>query len=125
MAALKSHKLCTGKVTPIHDPVLKKKFADGCRKTQFKRTLVEEYAPYVQEDGLIVKITRCKDFECTQPLIIEERYENRQDKLTKIIWDITTDIVTEYFGSGREDAVLSTALKFLSCFFKSFIFNRT
>lgn len=68
--------------------------------------MVEEYAPYVQYDGLVTKITRYKDFDCTICEFVEERYENRQFKMVKVIHDVATDFVTEYFGPGREDAVI-------------------
>ncbi|RZC40202.1 hypothetical protein BDFB_010555, partial [Asbolus verrucosus] len=92
----------------IHIPhkMLKQKYPDGMSKTWYKRTLVEEYAPYVQYDGLVTKITRFKDFNCTQCTTIEDIFQNRQDKMKKIVYDVETDIVTEFFGPGREDAVI-------------------
>lgn len=74
--------------------------------TWYKKTLVEEYAPYIQYDGLVTKIMRFKDFFCTECVIVEQIYENRQDKLRKIVYDLKSDIVKEYFGPGREDAVI-------------------
>ena len=86
--------------------VLKQKYPEGVMTTWYKRTLVEEYAPYVQYDGMVVKITRFKDFDCTIPTRVEDLYENRQDKLRKIVFDYNTQYITEYFGPGREDAVI-------------------
>lgn len=76
--------------------------------TQYKRTLVEEYAPYVCEDGLIQKITRFTDFACTDLETMEEIFENRHDKLTRVVLDARTNLVTEYFAEGREDSMIST-----------------
>ncbi|KAJ3649538.1 hypothetical protein Zmor_021277 [Zophobas morio] len=90
----------------ITHSVLKQKYPEGVMTTWYKRTLVEEYAPYVQYDGMVVKITRFKDFDCTIPTRVEDLYENRQDKLRKIVFDYNTQYITEYFGPGREDAVI-------------------
>ncbi|CAH1365697.1 unnamed protein product [Tenebrio molitor] len=92
----------------IHIPhkVLKQKYPDGMNTTWYKRTLVEEYASYVQYDGLVTKITRFKDFDCTICTRVEHLYEHRQDRLQKIVFDVQTDMITEYFGPGREDAVI-------------------
>jgi hypothetical protein len=60
----------------------------------------------VQYDGLVTKITRFKDFDCTICTRVEHLYEHRQDRLQKIVFDVQTDMITEYFGPGREDAVI-------------------
>ncbi|KAG5891498.1 hypothetical protein JTB14_009832 [Gonioctena quinquepunctata] len=92
----------------IHIPhdSLKKRFPDGMRTTQYKYTSVEEYAPYMSYDGLVLRITRYKDFDCTIVNVVDEHYENRQDKLYKAIQDAHNNIITDYFHLGREDSVL-------------------
>lgn len=76
--------------------------------TRYKRTLVEEYAPYVQLDGLVVRIKRHEDLECNDaPITIEERFENRCDLMWKTVKDCETSIIVEHFYRGREDAVKS------------------
>lgn len=82
------------------------RFPNGIRSTNYKRTLVEEFAPYVQDDGLVARICRFHDLDCSPDLlyIVEERYENRQDCLIKIVEEISTGLITEYFSRGREDA---------------------
>lgn len=94
--------------TKIHIPhnVLTEKYPDGISKTWYKKTLVEEYAPYVQYDGLVTKITRYSNFDCTDCIKIEDIYENRQDHLIKIVYDAKSNLINEYFERGREDAVI-------------------
>lgn len=89
--------------------VLAKRFPKGVKTTWYKRTLVEEFAPYVQTDGLITKISRFNDMDCSvdQLNIIEEIYANRHDCMNKIMRDINTGMVCEYFTEGRDDAVKS------------------
>lgn len=82
------------------------RFPKGIKKTWYKRTLVEEYAPYVQVDGLVTRVSRFYDMECTeeQLYVIEEIYANRHDCMNKIIRDVKTGMVHEHFMEGRDDA---------------------
>ncbi|CAG9833171.1 unnamed protein product [Diabrotica balteata] len=86
--------------------ILKKRFPEGCRTTQFKRVFVEEYAPFISCDGLVSRITRFKDFDCKIPEVIEEVYEYRRDKFIRSISKCDTNVITDYFDKGREDAVI-------------------
>lgn len=86
--------------------VLAKKFPEGERKTWYKRCLLEEYAPYVLPDGLVARICRFHDMECTPGNLykVEEIYENRHDHLVRLIYDIDSGLVIEYFTEGRDDS---------------------
>ncbi|XP_030764668.1 dynein regulatory complex subunit 7 [Sitophilus oryzae] len=90
----------------IPSEVLKRRFPDGSRVTQYKRTIVEEYAPYILDDGMVQKISRFQDFDCTVIESVEEKYENRHDKLNRSFFDAKTNQITEYFNPGREDSVI-------------------
>ncbi|XP_056633325.1 dynein regulatory complex subunit 7 [Diorhabda sublineata] len=85
---------------------LKKRFPEGYRITNYKRVLIEEYAPFISYDGLVTRITRFQDFDCTIPEVIEEEFENRHDKFYRSIQMCDTNLVTDYFRKGREDAVI-------------------
>lgn len=89
--------------------VLANRFPSGKRQAWYKRTHIEEFAHYVQEDGLMSRISRFNDFDCTFDELyqIEEHYEHRQDCLVKIIYNLPEKEVTEFFKRGREDAVKS------------------
>uniref|UniRef100_A0A1Y1MSI4 Dynein regulatory complex subunit 7 n=1 Tax=Photinus pyralis TaxID=7054 RepID=A0A1Y1MSI4_PHOPY len=86
---------------------LAKRFPDGVKKTWYKRTYVEQFAPYIQEDGLIVRICRYRDLDYSpsELYVIEEHYENRADNLVKIVSDSMTGDIFEYYSSGREDCM--------------------
>lgn len=75
--------------------------------------MVEQFAPYVQEDGLVTRICRYNDLECMPSELhtVEERFENRIDNLVKITSDVNTGEITEYFERGREDGVKSKYVK--------------
>lgn len=100
----------------IPHEVLARKFPGGRKTTWYKRTLVEEYAPYVQNDGLVTKITRFDDFECTHAVQVEEIYENRQDKFVKRVVQLDDEMITEYYDSGRPDAAISISHFFFLLF---------
>ncbi|CAH1954875.1 unnamed protein product [Acanthoscelides obtectus] len=95
----------SSKISIPHE-LLKRRFPDGGKATYFKRSLLEEFAPYTLDDGLVKKITRFSDFYYTDITTIEDYYENRSDKLYMSIYDNTTGIVTDYFKSGREDGAI-------------------
>ncbi|KAK9884109.1 hypothetical protein WA026_005063 [Henosepilachna vigintioctopunctata] len=97
----------------IPHEVLAMKYPKGVKKTWYKRTLVQNFAPYLQEDGLVTKVTRYKDFECTVPTTIEDCYENRQDKMYRVVADLESGKIEEYFKAGREDCVIKHSY---SCF---------
>ncbi|XP_066249552.1 dynein regulatory complex subunit 7 [Euwallacea similis] len=95
----------SSRISIPHD-VLKRRFPNGTMVTQYKRTLMEEYAPYVCHDGLVQKITRYSDFACTSVECVEEKFKNRHDKLSRSVLDAKTNLKTEYFAAGREDSIL-------------------
>ncbi|KAF5292280.1 hypothetical protein FQA39_LY03314 [Lamprigera yunnana] len=89
-----------------HD-VLVQRFPNGFKKTWYKRTYVEQFAPYVQEDGLLVSVSRYYDFNYAPESLysLEEHYKNRSDGLFKVINDCITGDVEEFFNPGREDCL--------------------
>ncbi|CAH0551832.1 unnamed protein product [Brassicogethes aeneus] len=93
---------------PISMPheALATRFPNGSKTSHYKRTIVEEFAPYVMSDGLVTRIASYKDFDCTVLVKIEERYKNRSDKLYKNVYDLETNIVEDYFHPGREDGCI-------------------
>ncbi|KAK5648480.1 hypothetical protein RI129_003372 [Pyrocoelia pectoralis] len=86
---------------------LTKRFPGGVKKTWYKRTYVEQFAPYIQQDGLTVRICRYRDLDYSpsELYVIEEHYENRADNLVKIVSDCTTGDIVEHYSSGREDCM--------------------
>ncbi|KAK4884516.1 hypothetical protein RN001_000787 [Aquatica leii] len=86
---------------------LKQRFLNGVKKTWYKRTLVEEFTPFIQEDGLVTRVCRYYDLDCSPSDLyyIEEFYENRADNLVKVNSDCLTGDTEELFVSGREDCL--------------------
>lgn len=86
---------------------MKRRFPEGAKTTFYKRTCIERFAPYISDDGLVTRITRYKDFGCTDIKYIEEMYENRGDKQFRRINDVENAVVIDYFNDGRDDSITS------------------
>ena len=82
----------------------------GSRKvTHYRKSISEQYAPYIHTDGLLERVTRYADYECEDPKDIRERYEFRSDLLYYSQKSIQDHAVHERFRRGREDALKGKA----------------
>ncbi|XP_066590690.1 dynein regulatory complex subunit 7 [Prorops nasuta] len=80
-----------------------KRYPNGNKTIFYKRTKVELYAPYVQEDGLVQRITIYEDLDYLIPLEIREKYSNRSDNLMEVERDLGTKLAKERYARGRPD----------------------
>lgn len=83
------------------------RYNNGFKSTNYRRTVVNQFGDYVQMDGLVTKIMHYADFECTQLIMEEDIFKNRQDELVLARSDKKKRTVTEYFKRGRPDACKS------------------
>lgn len=95
-----------GKRISIPHDELKLRYPNGSKATYYKRTCVQQFAPYVSYDGLVTRITRYDDFDCNEMKCIEDIYKNRADYQIRQINDVKNGVITEYFNPGREDSVI-------------------
>lgn len=93
------------KISIPHDE-LKLRYPNGSKATYYKRTCIQQFAPYVSYDGLLTRITRYDDFDCNETKCIEDIYGNRADFQVRQISDVKNGVITEYFKPGREDGVI-------------------
>ncbi|CAG9856248.1 unnamed protein product [Phyllotreta striolata] len=103
-----------------------RRFPGGDVTTNYKRVIVQQKAPFASPDGLVSRITRYKDFACTDPFLLEEEYSNRKDKYCRTIYEYATGVQKDYFASGREDALVKHVFNkgdysFYAC--RTLIFN--
>ncbi|GLV40192.1 lost boys [Carabus blaptoides fortunei] len=91
------------KFTIPHDKI-RIRYNNGFKSTNYRRTVLNEFGEYVQMDGLQSKIMHYADFECTELIMVEDVYRNRQDALVLTRGDTKKRTVTEYFKRGRPDA---------------------
>ncbi|XP_054311032.1 dynein regulatory complex subunit 7 isoform X3 [Pongo pygmaeus] len=78
---------------------------NGKKVIQYKRAKLEKWAPYLNSNGLVSRLTTYKDLECTNILEIKEWYQNREDMLELKHMNKTTDLKTDYFKPGHPQAL--------------------
>ena len=88
-------------VTRLHVP--KDLFEDGCpnkyKAIQYRKGLIEHFAPYSREDGLVMQVKLFDDAECTEVSETRQTFANRKDKLYR---RVTSGTMThEFFEPGR------------------------
>lgn len=92
-------------VTRLHVP--QDLFESGCpqgrKSTTFKKGLVQKFAPYSREDGLVEMNTLYEDAERTSVAELRQHFANRQDHLYKRI--VAGEETREYFEPGRKGAL--------------------
>ncbi|XP_076164914.1 dynein regulatory complex subunit 7 [Ptiloglossa arizonensis] len=87
----------------ISDQEYKKRYPNGTKKIFYKKSKVELYAPYIQMDGLVQRITQYDDYDYTSPVKVHETYANRSDNLVESKKDLTNDFIVDYYERGRPD----------------------
>lgn len=78
-----------------------KRFPNGIKIVLYKKTKVEFYAPYIQTDGLIQRITTYDND--MNPIDIYENYKNRSDNLKESRRNMIDGTVIDYYTRGRVD----------------------
>uniref|UniRef100_F6SS68 Dynein regulatory complex subunit 7 n=1 Tax=Callithrix jacchus TaxID=9483 RepID=F6SS68_CALJA len=78
---------------------------NGKKVIQYKRAKLEKWAPYLNRNGLVSRLTTYEDLECTNILEIKEWYQNREDMLELKHINKTTDLKTDYFRPGHSQAL--------------------
>lgn len=76
---------------------------DGKKMTVFRKGLVEKFAPYSREDGLVEQVTVFKDAERTDIDEVRQSFSNRKDKLIKRTVRHSEAKTHEFFEPGRLD----------------------
>ncbi|XP_036753590.2 dynein regulatory complex subunit 7 isoform X1 [Manis pentadactyla] len=78
---------------------------NGKKVIQYKRAKLEKWAPYLNRNGLMCRLTTYEDLECTKVLEIKEWYENREDMLQLKHINKSTGLNTDYFKPGHPQAL--------------------
>ncbi|KAM4614463.1 dynein regulatory complex subunit 7 [Discoglossus pictus] len=78
---------------------------EGKKVLQYKKAKLEKWAPYLQPDGQVSRLTEYDDIECTEEVQTQEWFQNRQDMLDKRQKKKRVGLTTEYFSPGRGDAL--------------------
>lgn len=75
----------------------------GFKLTIYKKTKVEQFAPYNQPDGLIRRIKIFQDYERTMPINIISYYKHRIDNLILRRRFPFEHKIIEFFAPGRSE----------------------
>ncbi|XP_008833102.1 dynein regulatory complex subunit 7 isoform X1 [Nannospalax galili] len=78
---------------------------NGKKVIQYKRAQVEKWAPYLNNNGLVCRLTTYEDLQCTKGLEIKEWYQNREDMLELRHINRTTGLHVDYFKPGHPQAL--------------------
>ncbi|XP_044116344.1 dynein regulatory complex subunit 7 isoform X1 [Neovison vison] len=78
---------------------------NGKKVIQYKRAKLEKWAPYLNSDGLVCRLTTYEDLECTETLEIKEWYQHREDMLELKHINKNTGLNIDYFKPGHPQAL--------------------
>ncbi|KAM5124949.1 dynein regulatory complex subunit 7-like, partial [Mantella aurantiaca] len=77
----------------------------GKKLLQYRKSRLEKWAPYVQSDGQVSRLTVYQDTECSVEIEVQDWFQNRMDKLDMRQQKRQTGVTTESFSPGRSDAL--------------------
>ncbi|XP_049785904.1 dynein regulatory complex subunit 7 [Schistocerca cancellata] len=89
----------------IPRPVFLNRYPKGQKCTFYKKAREEHFAPYVQADGLVTRITTYSDYEWEDAEVVYEYYKNRKDLLCERKHNLKTESAVEQFSRGRKDSL--------------------
>lgn len=81
------------------------RYPNGCKKIYYKRVLLELFAPYLHDDGVVKRLTLFKNLNHTDEIASWQWYRNREDLLETIENDFETNQITEQYTNGRTDSL--------------------
>ncbi|EFB22235.1 hypothetical protein PANDA_000044, partial [Ailuropoda melanoleuca] len=84
---------------------------NGKKVIQYKRAKLEKWAPYLNSNGLVCRLTAYEDLECTMTLEIKEWFQNREDTLQLRHINKSTGLIIDYFKPGHPQALRVHAYK--------------
>uniref|UniRef100_A0A8C8RRD9 Dynein regulatory complex subunit 7 n=1 Tax=Pelusios castaneus TaxID=367368 RepID=A0A8C8RRD9_9SAUR len=73
----------------------------GKKVIQYKKAKLEKWAPYLNSNGLVKRLTHYEDLECTRVLEVKEWFKNREDMMSMRQVNKKTEVTTEYFSPGH------------------------
>ncbi|NXS43857.1 DRC7 protein, partial [Balaeniceps rex] len=89
-------------VAPIH--ISPREFETRCSQGRkvilYKKAKLEKWAPYLNGNGLVKRLTIYADSDCTEVVEVREWFENREDMLDVREVNKQTQLTTEYFSPG-------------------------
>ncbi|XP_041859313.1 dynein regulatory complex subunit 7 isoform X2 [Melanotaenia boesemani] len=85
---------------------LEKRWPGGKKVIRYRKAKLEKFAPGLNPDGLITRLTTYKDLDCTEVAVVKEWYKYRCDKLEEKEINKLDNSTAERFGYGRSFQLL-------------------
>ncbi|KAF7242739.1 Dynein regulatory complex subunit 7 [Varanus komodoensis] len=73
----------------------------GKKVIQYKNAKLEKWAPYLNSNGLVSRLTIYEDPDCTKVLEVKEWFKNREDMMEMRELNKQTNVTTEFFLPGH------------------------
>lgn len=81
------------------------RFPTGCKKIYYKRVLLELFAPYLNDDGVVKRLAMFENLDYTVEICCWQWHRNREDSLETIEKDFETNKIIENYANGRTDSL--------------------
>ncbi|XP_050760112.1 dynein regulatory complex subunit 7 [Gymnogyps californianus] len=75
--------------------------SQGRKVILYKKAKLEKWAPYLNGNGLVKRLTVYADLDCTEVVEVREWFKNREDMLDMREVNKQTQLTTEYFSPGH------------------------
>ncbi|KFQ81942.1 Coiled-coil domain-containing protein lobo, partial [Phaethon lepturus] len=75
--------------------------SQGRKVILYKKAKLEKWAPYLNGNGLVKRLTVYADLDCTEAVEVREWFKNREDMLDMREVNKQTQLTTEYFSPGH------------------------
>ncbi|KAM9269024.1 dynein regulatory complex subunit 7-like [Cariama cristata] len=90
-------------VAPIQ--ISRREFETRCSQGRkvilYKKAKLEKWAPYLNGNGLVKRLTVYADLDCTEVVEVREWFKNREDMLARREVNKQTQLITDYFSPGH------------------------
>ncbi|KAJ8674312.1 hypothetical protein QAD02_005574 [Eretmocerus hayati] len=80
-----------------------RRYPNGHKTIFYKKTKVKLFGPYVRSDGMVQSITKYDDYGYNMPLVVYEKFLNRNDHLEGSVKRFDKHLVIDYYATGRPD----------------------
>ncbi|NXN50742.1 DRC7 protein, partial [Rynchops niger] len=75
--------------------------SEGRKVILYKKAKLEKWAPYLNGNGLVKRLTIYADLDCTEVVEVREWFKNREDMLDMREVNKQTQLTTDYFSPGH------------------------
>ncbi|KAF1596093.1 UNVERIFIED_CONTAM: Dynein regulatory complex subunit 7, partial [Eudyptes robustus] len=75
--------------------------SQGRKVILYRKAKLEKWAPYLNGNGLVKRLTTYADLDCTEVVEVREWFKNREDMLDMREVNKQTQLTTDYFSPGH------------------------